>query len=582
MRNLTLIAIAVAAATWAFAQELPPSARPALTFMPFADESPGSGAEVPPVPGMPFDVEAPMPWLGDGIPALLELSLERSGAVNLLPRADLALGLKRSRDLELAPDTPVGDVSDVARREGVTHVVAGSFYKEGKDLSFRVRVWPVGGDVLRVPQLDFLEKNKAEMKRLGREMEELGEELRKLMTDASLAWDAKKDRAAEIRDEMDERNARMAVIAAEIKKSVPPTGYAVEVNRVRLEELDKLADELAEMLTDPAINMDEKQRRAEVLRAKLREAAAGIAEVVVVIPKGRSKEFAGDAEDLFALTDEAAKFVLEATGGETAGYVTRRPTSEMEAFKWFAKGASRYYTGEQISFFRRAADKDPTFAEAHLRLGAAYLKEKAYADAAAQLEESRGLADFYPSAAVGLAAVSRKEKPEDTEAAEYFYLEALAVDSSYAPAFDGLGGMYFAAADYEKARESYDNFIAVWPTNKDGYYALGNTLWLLGKDNTDWKSLLRAAIESYEKSLAVDPDFAACHYNLASVYKIFEDVEKASYHYVRYIRLEPGSPKSKDIVETVEGWLPKLPADSPLKEEVEAAINAWKAEYGRE
>lgn len=582
MRNLTLIAIAVAAATWAFAQEAPPSARPALTFMPFADESPGSGAEVPPVPGMPFDVEAPMPWLGDGIPALLELALERSAAVNLLRRADLALGLKRNRDLELAPDTPVGDVSDVAKREGVTHVVAGYFYKEGKDLSFKVRVWPVGEEVLRVPQLEVLEESKAELERLGRELTESGEELRKLMTDPSLAWEAKKDRAAAIRDEMDAKNARMAEIAAEIKKSVPPAEYAVEVNRVRLEELDELADELAEMLTDPGIKMDEKQRRAEVLRAKIREAAEGIAEIVVVIPKGRSKEFAGGADDLFALTDEAAKFVLEATGAETAGYVTRQPTSDMEAFKWFAKGASRYYTGEQISFFLRAADKDPTFAEAHLRLGLAYLKEKAYADAAAELEESRGLADFYPSAAVGLAAGSRKEKPEDTEAAGYFYLEALAVDSSYAPAFDGLGGMYFAAGDYEKARENYDNFIAVWPTNKDGYYALGNTLWLMGRDNSDWKSLLRAAIESYEKSLSVDPDFAACHYNLASVYKIFEDVEKASYHYVQYIKLEPESPKSKDIVETVEGWLPKFAPGSAIREEVEAAINAWKAEYGPE
>lgn len=582
MRNFTLIAATVAAATWAFAQEAPNFARPALTFMPFGDESPGSGAELPPVPGMPFDVEAPTPWFGDGIPALLELALERSAAVNLLPRADLALGLKRNRDLELAPDTPVGDVSDVAKREGVTHVVAGSFYKEGKDLSFKVRVWPVSEEALRVPRFDVLEKNKTEMKRLGLEIEDLGEKLRTLMTDPSIAWEEKKGRAANIRDEMDERNARMAVIAAEIKKSVPPADYAVEVNRVRLEELDKLADELVVVLIDPAIKMDEKERRAEVLRAKIREAAAGIAEVVVVIPKGRSEEFSGEADDLFALVDDAAKFVLEATGAETAGYVTRQPTSDMEAFKWFAKGASRYYTGEQISFFLRAADKDPTFAEAHLRLGLAYLKEKAYADAAAELEESRGLADFYPSAAVGLAAVSRKEKPEDTEAAEYFYREALAVDSSYAPAFDGLGGMYFAAGDYEKARENYDNFITVWPTNKDGYYALGNTLWLMGKDNSDWKSLLRAAVESYEKSLSVDPDFAACHYNLASVYKIFEDVEKASYHYVRYIKLEPGSPKSKAIVETVEGWLPKFAPGSAIREEVEAAINAWKAEYGPE
>ena len=134
-----------------------------------------------------------MPWLGDGIPALLELALERSAAGNILPRADLALGLKKNLGVELAPDTPIGDVSDVAKREGVTHVVAGSFYKDGKDLSFKVRVWPVGEEVLRVPQSDVLEKNKAEMKRLGREMADLGEELRTLMTDPSIAWEEKKE-----------------------------------------------------------------------------------------------------------------------------------------------------------------------------------------------------------------------------------------------------------------------------------------------------------------------------------------------------------------------------------------------------
>lgn len=577
--NITLV-ILFAGAACAAAQVGSAPARPAVTFVPFADESP-VGEELPPPPGAPFDVEAPMPWLADGIPGLLELALERSAAVNLLPRADLALGLKKNRGMELAPDTPIGDVSDVAKREGVTHVVAGSFYKENKDLSFKVRVWPVGEEVLRVPQLDVLEKNKAELERLGREMAALGEELRALMTDPSLAWEDKKGRAAEIRTEMDAKGKRMAEIGRETR-SIVPGEYAVEVDKARVEELVELGAELREVLTSTTLTLDEKERRAAIIQAEIKERAKRIAEVVVVIPKGRFEEFSGGADDLFALVDDAAKFVLEAAGADTAGYVARQPTSDMEAFKWFAKGASRYYTGEQISFFLRATDKDPTFAEAHLRLGAAYLKEKAYADAAAQLEESRGLADYYPSAAVALAAVSRKEEPENTEAAEYFYREGLAVDPRYAPAFDGLGGMYFAAGDYEKARESYDNFIAVWPTNKDGYYALGNTLWLMGRDSPDWKSLLRAAVASYERSLSIDPDFAACHYNLASVYKIFEDVEKASYHYVQYINLEPESPKSKDIVETVEGWLPKFAPGSAIREEVEAAINAWKAEYGQE
>ncbi len=581
MRTFILLAIIAAAAPCALAQEAPAAGRPALTFMPFADESPGGGAELPAVPGMPFDVEAPMPWLGDGIAALLELALERSAAVNLVSRADLALALKKRRDIELAPDTPVGDVSDVARREGVTHVVAGSFFKDDKTVEFKVRVWPVGEEALRVPQLEGLDESKAELERLSGELTELAGELTALMTDPSRAWDEKKGRAAQLRDEMAARGKRIAEIGVEMRGAVPGD-FAVEVNQPRLEELSRLAEELSRVLTAPAINLDEKKRRSEEIRAEMHKKAEGVAEAVAVIPKGRSKEFAGTVDDLFALVDDAARFVLEAADADTAGFIARRPTSDMEAFKWFAKGASRYYTGEQISFFLRAVEKDPAFAEGHLRLAAAYLKEKSYGDAEPQFEESRGLADFYPSAPVGLAAISRKDEPENTEAAAALYREALAIDPSYAPAFDGLGGTYFAAGDYAKARENYEKFVAAWPTNKDGYYALGNTLWLMGKDSPEWKSLLQAAIESYEKSLSIDPDFAACHYNLASVYKIFEDVEKASYHYVQYIELEPASEKSKDVVETVQGWLPKFAPGSTIRAEVEAAINEWKAKYGSE
>jgi tetratricopeptide (TPR) repeat protein len=581
MRVLTVAAIIALSAAWVFAQEEPTSGRPALTFMPLSDESPGTGAEAPPVPGMPLDVEAPMPWLGDGIPALWELAAERSAAVNLVTRADLALALKKRRDVELTADTSASDVSEVARREGVTHVVGGSFFKDGKELSFTVRVWPVSEGALRVPQLEGLEENKAEMRRLGQELKKLGDELHNLMTDPNIAWDEKKGRAVEIREEMAAKGALMAEIALEMKSAVPGE-YTVEINQARLEELSELGSKLAEVLTNPALNVDEKRRRANEIRAEMRKKAEEVAEVAVVIPKGRSREFKGEIGDLFALVDDAAKFVLEAAEADTADFVARQPTSDMEAFKWFGKGASRYYTGEQISFFLRAADKDPAFAEAHLRLGLAYLKEKAYAEAKAQFEESRRGADYYPSAPVGLATVLRRENPADLEGPTYNYQEALAIDPSYAPAFDGLGGMYFAAGDYEKARENYEKFVAVWPANKDGYYALGNTLWLAGRDSPDWKALLRSAVDYYDKSLAIDPDFAPCHYNVASVYKIFEDVEKASYHYVKYIELEPGSEKSKDIVETVEEWLPRFAPDSPIRVEVEAAIEEWKAEYGGE
>jgi tetratricopeptide (TPR) repeat protein len=536
MRNLFVITlIAAAACAWGQDPEVPTFARPAVTVIPFEDKSPNTGAEIPPVPGMAFDVEAAMPWLSDGLPGMLELAFERSGALNVLPRTEFAFALEKRRDVDLAADTPFAVLSDVAKREGATHAVGGSFVKDGKNLSFTVTVWEVGADA------ETLTPDEAELERLDAEIDRLGEELALVFTDPAQTLEEKRTRAAEINTEIADVSARIAGIATS------------RVDEAMLDEIGRLGGELGVVMGDPELSWEEKEARAEEIEAKMEALSARI--TLAGAPAGQSKEFSAKIEDVFSSVDDAAAFVLTATGaGGGAGLIRRQPTADLEAFRWFAKGAGRYYTGEQISFFLSATQKDDNFAEGHLMLAKAYLKEKDYGNAKTHFEKSRALADYYPSAPTGLATITRKEEPDNAEAAAYLYNEALAIDPSYAPVFDGRGGMYFAAADYDAAREAYEQFIAIWPTNKDGYYALGNTLWLLGKDSPQWKSLLRSAIDNYEKSLAIDPGFAACHYNLASVYKIFEDVDNAILHYRRYIELEPDSPKRADIEETIAAW----------------------------
>jgi len=552
MRTIAISAIILLAAA-AGAQEAPPLARPAVTVLPFVDESPVQ-EELPAVPGMPFDPAGPMPWLADGLPGLLELAFQRAAALNVVPRADFALALQKRRGLELAADTPLADIMDVAAREGITHVVGGSFYKDGKELEFKIRIWPVGEEAGAAPEFEGLAKKHEELRALAHSMKAAGEEMHTLMADPSLSWDVKKSRAAEIKARMDEAEARIEEVTEEIANAVPAE-FTVEIDTERLAELERLSVEWHSVVTDPKYSAAEKEARAKELRARLHAQAENIAKVVVVSRPGRSQEFAGKVEEVFALSEAAAKYVLSAVGaGPGAGLIAREPTADLAAFKWFAKGKARYFTGEQISFFLKATQQDPDFAEAYLMLAEAYRKEKNFAEAKPAYEKARELADYYPAAPVGLAALARKEAPEGVDAAAYLYNEALALDPSYAPVFDGQGGMYFAAGDYEAAREAYEKFVAVWPSSKDGYYALGNTLWLLGKDSPEWKSLLRAAVENYEQSLAIDPDFAAAHYNLASVYKIFEDVDNAILHYKRYIELEPNSPKRAEIEDTIADW----------------------------
>jgi tetratricopeptide (TPR) repeat protein len=525
----------MAAFAWAADPEMPTAARPAVTVVPFEDKSPFTGDEIPPVPGMAFDVEAPMPWLADGLPGMLELAFERTAAVNVLPRTDFAFALQKRRGAELTPDAPFAVVAEVARREGATHAVGGSFVKEGQDLSFTVEVWEVGAEA------EAAVREGADIEGLRAELTRLAGELASVMAGAALSPEEKQARAAELEAELAEVTARLAEV--------------VTVDAGVLDEIAARGQELAAAMADPALSPAEKGTRAAELRAAMEELAGRLVRTGGGAPEGVSREFAGKVVDVFSLLDDAAAFVLAEVGaGEGRAMIRRQRTADMEAFRWFAKGAGRFYTGEQISFFLSATQKDENFAEAQLMLAKAYLKEKHYGNAKASFEKARALADYYPSAPAGLAAIARKEEPENPDGATYLYNEALAIDPSYAPAFDGKGGMSFAAGDYQAAREAYEKFVGIWPASKDGYYALGNTLWLLGKDSPQWKTLLQSAVENYEKSLAIDPDFAACHYNLASVYKIFEDVGNAVLHYRRYIELEPDSPKRADIEATIAAW----------------------------
>jgi tetratricopeptide (TPR) repeat protein len=424
--------------------------RPAVTVLPFADNSP-AGTNVPPPPGTAFKAEDPMPWLSDGIPALMELALERSGAVNLVQRVDFAVVLKQRRDLDLTAAVPADVIVDVGKRSGATHTVYGSFKKDKLALSFTVVVKRVEGDLVA------------------------------------------------------------------------------------------------------------------------------------------QKDFAGQVSDVFKFANEAARFVLVSTGaGDGANLIPRDPTSNLDALMAFSRGAGRYYMGERESLFMQATDKDPKFAEAFLESAEAYRMENNYEQARADYESARALADYYPSAPTGLALITRKIDPANVDGAVALLNEALSMDPAYAPAYAGLGTLYFSAAKnpdgkydaakLDQAKQAQEKFVSLWPTNKDGYYGLANTLWIVGKDSPQWKTILQDAIANYNKALAIDPDFGPAHYNVASVYRIFDDVDNAGYHYVRYVELNPDADKNRDIVDTVDAWLPKF-KDPVVKAQVEAGIKAWREKH---
>ena len=320
MRTLTLVSVAfLTAIAWAADVEVPTFARPAVTVIPFEDESPSTGAEVPPVPGMAFDPEAPMPWLSDGLPGILELAFERSGALNVVPRTEFAFALDKRRDVELAVDVPFTVLGDVAKREGATHVVGGSFVKEGPALSFTVTVWEAGVET------EGVSPDEAELERLHAEIQKLGEELAIILTDPARSAEEKETRAADVNTKIAEVSARIAGIAT------------AGVDAAALEELGRLAAELGVIMGDPELSWEEKQARAVEVEAAMEKTSARVTGPAA--STGQSKEFAGKVEDLFSLVDAATAFVLTATdAGGTVGWTSMASPNAVvkwpEPFAW--------------------------------------------------------------------------------------------------------------------------------------------------------------------------------------------------------------------------------------------------------
>ncbi|MEO1575023.1 MAG: tetratricopeptide repeat protein [Pseudomonadota bacterium] len=73
-----------------------------------------------------------------------------------------------------------------------------------------------------------------------------------------------------------------------------------------------------------------------------------------------------------------------------------------------------------------------------------------------------------------------------------------------------LGDEAFEARDYTRAREHYTVAVQEAPNNTQALFRLGNIALYEGRPE--------AAQEFYERTLAIDPQFARAHYNLAVIY----------------------------------------------------------------
>ena len=124
--------------------------------------------------------------------------------------------------------------------------------------------------------------------------------------------------------------------------------------------------------------------------------------------------------------------------------------------------------------------------------------------------------------------------PAQWEDAIEAYRRVVAIDPTYAAAWNNLGLLLHRMGDYEGARGAYDAALAQDPDCREAAYNLGS----LHEDRGE----VEAAVGSYRRALELSPDYADAHFNLAGALSRSGRGDEAVRHWQRYLELDAGSP----------------------------------------
>jgi tetratricopeptide (TPR) repeat protein len=124
--------------------------------------------------------------------------------------------------------------------------------------------------------------------------------------------------------------------------------------------------------------------------------------------------------------------------------------------------------------------------------------------------------------------------PARWEEAITAYRRVVAIDPTYAAAWNNLGLLLHRMGRYEEARRAYDAALEHDPQCAEAAYNLGS----LDEDCGD----VEHAVTQYRRALVLSPDYADAHFNLAAALARTGRNEDAARHWQRYLQLDAGSP----------------------------------------
>ncbi|HSE93812.1 MAG TPA: tetratricopeptide repeat protein [Methylomirabilota bacterium] len=114
------------------------------------------------------------------------------------------------------------------------------------------------------------------------------------------------------------------------------------------------------------------------------------------------------------------------------------------------------------------------------------------------------------------------------------YRRVVALDPTYAAAWNNQGLLLHRLGRYEEARRAYDRALEQDPQCAEAAYNLGS----LDEDCGD----VEGAVAHYRRALGLSPDYADAHFNIAAALARAGRGAEAVRHWQRYLELDSGSP----------------------------------------
>ncbi len=148
-----------------------------------------------------------------------------------------------------------------------------------------------------------------------------------------------------------------------------------------------------------------------------------------------------------------------------------------------------------ISFLRKAIQIHPSFAQAHVLLGTAYMDMGKWKDAEPAL------------------------------------LKAIELDDKLAGAYLALGACYNQAGNFAEAEKRLQRGLQLDPQSAMGHYELGRACWALGR----WPD----AEPHARKAVELKPDLAVAHVLMGNIMLRKRDANAALREFREYLRLDP-------------------------------------------